>query len=223
MIARKSPVSTHPVERSHLADRLPVTISVPCQNDTFTFTDTSGAASPLSVSWTCSQPTGTASLGSCSYSAGSGWSCPLTIAASGNNQVDWPWSASSSGVSGINISPPNGSLPPGQSTTATATIPDMVCPASATITVSGGASNIPLNWSCPAPTLQVDNQYTHLPRRFAKWLDMHGYYIAGFGLPGAASVVYVGIEQFTRSEFQPSRRNIVSRPTNADKYLYSGE
>src|SRR5712692_436219 len=82
----------------------PVTISsIPCQNDSFTFTDSAGAASPISASWTCvvQQARGTASLGSWSYTAGSGWSCPVTIAASGNNKVDWPWNASSSGVSGI--------------------------------------------------------------------------------------------------------------------------
>ncbi len=131
--------------------------SIPCQNDSFTFTDSAGVASPISALWTCviQPPRGTASLGSCSYTAGSGWSCPVTIAASGNNQVSWPWNSSSSGVSGISITPSSGSLSPGQSTTATVTIPDMLCPASATITITGPADTIPLNWSCAAPTLMV--------------------------------------------------------------------
>jgi len=129
--------------------------SIPCASNSFTFTDQNNKTATVNWSCTVQQPTGTASLGSCSYSAGSGWSCPIAIAASASNQVPWPWTASSSGVNGIGINPSSGSLPPGQSITATVTIPDMLCPASATITISGGASNIPLNWSCSAPALGV--------------------------------------------------------------------
>jgi hypothetical protein len=137
-----------------------------CQSGTFTFTAT-GTASPqaLTVAWTCTTPpptptptptpTGTASLGSCSYTAGTGWSCPLNLAASSNNSTAWAWSAAGSGISGITVTPPNGSLPPGQTTMATVAIPDGICPASATITVSNPGPNIPLSWSCTAPTLTV--------------------------------------------------------------------
>ena len=55
-------------------------------------------------------PGGSASLGTCSYAAGTGWSCPLSLNADANNQVDWSWSATASGVNGISINPSNGSL-----------------------------------------------------------------------------------------------------------------
>ncbi len=128
-----------------------------CSKGTFTF-KASGAATPssLTVSWSCipPPPKGTASLGACSYTVDSGWSCPLTVSADPSNQTNWTWTASSSGVSGISITPSSGSLQPGQSATPTPTvsIPDMVCPASATITVSDPANSIALKWSC-APTL----------------------------------------------------------------------
>ncbi len=101
-------------------------------------------------------PKGTASLGTCSYTAGTGWSCPLTLNADVNNQVDWSWSASGSGVNGISINPSNGSLSAGQSTTAAVSIPDTVCPASATITVSGLSADITLPWSCSAPAWSIN-------------------------------------------------------------------
>jgi hypothetical protein len=134
----------------------PVSVSgLACQNGTITFTG-SGGAKPLTVKWNCTPPTpkGTASLGICSYTVDSGWSCPLTVSADPRNQTNWAWTASSSGVSGISITPSSGLLQPGQSATPTPTvsIPDMVCPASATITVSDPANSIALKWSC-APTL----------------------------------------------------------------------
>jgi len=103
-------------------------------------------------------PQGTASLGTCSYASGTGWSCPLTLNADANNQTAWSWSASGSGVNGISIKPSNGSLSAGQSTTAAVSIPDTVCPASATITVSGLSADITLPWSCSAPAWSIDQK-----------------------------------------------------------------
>ncbi len=103
-----------------------------------------------------SPPGGSASLGTCSYAAGIGWSCPLSLKANANNQVDWSWSATASGVNGIIINPSNGQLSAAQSTTATVSIPDTVCPASATITVSGLPKDITLPWSCSAPNWTSD-------------------------------------------------------------------
>ena len=120
------------------------------------------ANSPQTVSITITitapppPPQGSASLGTCSYAARTGWSCPLTLNAGANNQVDWSWSATASGVNGISINPSNGSLSSGQSTTATVSIPDTVCPASATITVSGLPKDITLPWSCSAPNWTSD-------------------------------------------------------------------
>ena len=129
--------------------------SIPCASNSFTFADQNNNTATVNWSCTVQQPTGTASLGSCSYSAGSGWNCPLTVTANASNQVAWSWNATSSGVSGMNIKPSSGSLSPGLSATASVTIPDMLCPASATITVSSAASSIPLSWSCSAPSLGV--------------------------------------------------------------------
>lgn len=105
-----------------------------------------------------SPPKGTASLGTCSYKAGTGWSCPLTLNADANNQTAWSWSASGRGVNGITINPSNGSLSAGQSTTAAVSIPDTICPASATITVSGLSADITLPWSCSAPAWSIDQK-----------------------------------------------------------------
>ncbi len=129
--------------------------SIPCASTSFTFTDQNNHTATVNWSCTVQQPTGTASLGSCSYTAGSGWNCPITITATASNQVSWSWNATSSGVSGISINPSSGSLSPGQAAIATATIPDMLCPASTTITISSTASTIPLSWSCSAPSLGV--------------------------------------------------------------------
>jgi Viral BACON domain len=122
------------------------------------------ANSPQTVSITItitappSPPQGRASLGTCSYAARTGWSCPLTLSAGANNQVDWSWSATSSGINGISINPSTGSLPAGRSTTATVLIPDTVCPARATITVSGLPKDITLPWSCSAPAWSIDQK-----------------------------------------------------------------
>ena len=129
--------------------------SIPCAGNSFTFTDQNNNTATINWSCTVQQPVGTASLGSCSYTAGLGWNCPVTITANASNQVAWSWTATSSGVSGISINPSSGTLPPGQAATATVTIPDMLCPASATITISSAASTIPLSWICSAPSLGV--------------------------------------------------------------------
>jgi Viral BACON domain/Flagellar-associated PapD-like len=129
--------------------------SIPCASNSFTFVDQNNTTATVKWSCTVQQPVGTASLGSCSYTAVSGWNCPVTITANASNQVAWSWNATSSGVSGMSINPASGSLSPGQSATATVTIPDMLCPASATITISSAASAIPLSWSCSAPSLGV--------------------------------------------------------------------
>lgn len=137
-----------------------------CQNGTFTFT-AAGAASPqtLGVAWTCTPPTptGSASLGTCSYAAGTGWNCPLTITADTTNQAAFPWGTSSNGVSGITFTPSNGSLPPGQSATTTVAIPDGVCPASALLLVTTPGKGLPVSWSCAAPTLVVTVNTTTCP------------------------------------------------------------
>jgi len=129
------PVSGNPVANSPQAVTITITITAPPP-----------------------PPQGTASLGTCSYAAGTGWNCPLTLNASANNQTAWSWSASGSGLNSITINPSNGSLSAGQSTTAAVSIPDTVCPASATITVTGLSANITLPWSCSAPAWSIDRK-----------------------------------------------------------------
>ncbi len=133
VINATDPASGNPVANSSQTVSITITITAPPQ-----------------------PPRGSASLGTCSYAARTGWSCPLTLNADANNQVDWSWSATASGVNGISINPANGSLSAGQSTTAAVSIPDTVCPASATITVSGLPKDITLPWSCSAPNWTSD-------------------------------------------------------------------
>lgn len=89
----------------------------------------------------------------CTYSATAGWACSVTLSAFGNGQPSLNWSASSSGVSGVSFSPPNGTLTPGQTAQVTIAIPNTICPASATFTFSGPANQVLAPWSCAALTL----------------------------------------------------------------------
>ncbi|HEY0753623.1 MAG TPA: hypothetical protein VGD98_06645 [Ktedonobacteraceae bacterium] len=94
------------------------------------------------------------STGACQYVAGTGWSCPISLSIQGG-QGKVHWSASSTGISGVTFAPSSGILASGQTQTITATVPDMVCPASASFLISGWANPLHIAWSCIAPTLAI--------------------------------------------------------------------
>ena len=137
--------------------RMPVSIfisSSACQDGSFSF---SGPANTVSANWHCtSKPTFTASLDSCPYSTGRGWSCVATLISNSKNLSNLNWSATSSGMSGITLSSQSGTLSPGQTAKVNISILDTNCPANATFTFTGPANTVPLMWSCSAPVLTAD-------------------------------------------------------------------
>jgi hypothetical protein len=137
----------------------PVTVSIAipatdCQNSTFIFKFTGGVNS-ISTSWRCGF-VGEPTLGTCSYNVGHGWTCPATLSSNVSNGSNMYWSTSSTGVKGINFGPPNGILLAGKTAQMTISIPDTICPTSATLTFYVGGvlfTNFP--WNCSTPTLSV--------------------------------------------------------------------
>jgi hypothetical protein len=91
----------------------------------------------------------------CAYDANQGWTCKTTLSTSGNAQGKIKWSASSTGITGITITPSSGTLLPDQAIPVTIAIPNMICPASANFTFAfkGGPDPVNLKWSCAVPSL----------------------------------------------------------------------
>lgn len=134
-----------------------VSITIPandCQNSTFTFNFTGGVNSSAK-SWNCIPGGGGVNGCSFSYTAGQGWTCAATVFSNADNLSNVPWSTNSTGVSGITFTPQNGVLPPNQTAQVTISIPDTICPTSASLNFSIGKSNGSFPWSCPTPNLTV--------------------------------------------------------------------
>lgn len=135
--------------------------SIPCRNDTFDFSG-SGGASLLTVSWSCTPtPTPTppklsvspSSLNAnrdCSFSGV--WTCSEKLSV---DQGSLNWSASSAGISGITFSPSNGTLTPGQTVQVTVSVPNVTCPANATLTFAGQATSVSAPWTCTLTPTQI--------------------------------------------------------------------
>ena len=116
----------------------------------------------VGIPWSCSAPTLAINQtsfhipdGNCAYSAGQGWTC-TTMLANQDTQQSLNWSATASGVNGITVTPPGGTLSPGQSASVSIFVPDTTCPANATITFSGPANSVNVTWNCPTPSLGID-------------------------------------------------------------------
>jgi len=60
------------------------------------------------------------------------------------------WSATSSGISGITLSPSSGTLPAGGSTTVHIAVPNTPCPANATLSFTGPNNTVSVPWKCVA-------------------------------------------------------------------------
>ena len=134
------------------------TITIPnneCTGGTFTFTF---QGNTIAAPWNCSMGRKLeTALNTCSYATNTGWNCTATVISPGTNNVNLDWSVSSSGISGVSLSPSSGTLAPGQSAQVAIVIPDAVCPVSTTLTFTGPDNNVALPWSCAAPTLTVSS------------------------------------------------------------------
>lgn len=141
---------------------------IPCQNDTFTFSNSSGAP-PLAVPWSCSvtlppspsptpPPTWSVnpnSLGPSNCSGNTTWTCTVFLTEDPTSQVGISWS-SSSDQGQVGFNPSNAQLAPGQ--TMPVIISNIPCNhASFTFTGSAGANPVMATWNCtlPPPTLTV--------------------------------------------------------------------
>jgi len=133
--------------------------SCPANQFTGTLTFT-GPGNTVNVPWNCTQPVLVASPTSltgnnCSYAADIGWTC--TVKVSQQSQGFLNWSAKSSGIKGITFKPGTGAFAlPGASTQVIITIPDAVCPASATLTFIGTANTVNVSWTCAPPTITAN-------------------------------------------------------------------
>jgi len=144
-----------------------VTISVQsttCPNNaTFTFTGPSNSAK---ATWRCPTPSPQSMLAvnpasfnantDCTYNANQGWTCKESLINNQGSQggTSLNWSASSSGISGVNFAPPTGTLPSGQEAQVTITVPNTTCPASATFSFTGPVNTVTVSWSCTAHVMR---------------------------------------------------------------------
>jgi hypothetical protein len=142
-----------------------VTISIPlvaCSASvTLTFT-IAGVTVP--ATWSCATPTLTADKTSfngnkdCSFN--NGWTCKLNLGTNSGDQGLLNWSATSSGINGITISPASGTVAGGRSTPVSFTVPFVDCSSGsgATLTFTAqGASPVIVNWSCTSVSLQASD------------------------------------------------------------------
>ncbi len=136
--------------------------NIPCQNDTFTFTDNAGLASPLTVNWSC-QPTPTPDptpVPSPTFNVSStnldpstcpwhseAFLCTVTLTEDASAQGNLTWTASSTGSA--NITPLNGTLTPGQSMQVSI----FAGCDTETITFVGPGNTVSATWSCPTVTV----------------------------------------------------------------------
>lgn len=113
-------------------------------------TPTSTSSNPPSLTVT---PTSLNSNTDCSYTGGEGWLCQVALENPSLTQGDLNWSASASGISGIQFYPSNsGAILPGEASQVYVLVPDTSCPASATLSFVGPANSVNVPWNCPAPT-----------------------------------------------------------------------
>ncbi len=130
----------------------------------------------------------------CAYHGSQGWTCQAAISTSPQALGNLAWSASSSGLSGITITPTSGSLVPGQTQQVTMAIPNTVCPASAafTFTFKGGEDPVAMPWNCAVPKISWAAVSCPLSG---------GYYVCPFTLVAAANSE--GLVKWTASGNSP--------------------
>src|SRR5712692_1926286 len=74
--------------------------------------------------------------------------CMVTVSNKSPNR-SLTWFATSSGISGVTITPAGGMLPPKEQVSVTITMPSTItCPANDTITLNGPMNSVNVSWSC---------------------------------------------------------------------------
>lgn len=141
---------------------IPVTVTVPnttCPaSANFNF---ASAANTVSVVWSCTPPpTPNAILTASPIGLSNCYTCTVYISPAAGSQSTLKWSSTSSGINGITINPPSGTVAAGRSQAVTVTVPNTNCPSnanSATLTFSGqGAGNSnSVSWTCTSPSQQA--------------------------------------------------------------------
>ena len=84
----------------------------------------------------------------CSYRTGAGWTCEVTLSRGDRPHRNLSWSTRSSGIPGVTFRPAHGILPAGASVLVRISVPNTVCPASATFTFKGSRNAVSVPWSC---------------------------------------------------------------------------
>ncbi len=88
----------------------------------------------------------------CSSNTSAGWTCTATLSRGDTLKKNLSWSASSSGIAGITFSPATGILPAGGTAAVSISVPNIACPASATLVFKGPGNTVDVPWSCAAPS-----------------------------------------------------------------------
>ena len=77
------------------------------------------------------------------------WLCSVLLT-NNSKTLSLNWSASTSGINGINLKPSRGTLPPGRSISVQITVPISDCPTKGILTFTGPANTANVEWYCIA-------------------------------------------------------------------------
>lgn len=75
------------------------------------------------------------------------WMCFVSLTNT-STKLSLSWSATSSGLNGVNFKPTSSTLPPGQTIQVEITVPQNNCPAKGTLIFTGPGNTVNLAWSC---------------------------------------------------------------------------
>lgn len=104
----------------------------------------------VTVPWKCGPPTITVSPTNLNGNGACGFQCTFSVSEDASSEGGVQWSAASTGILVVTVSPSSGSLvsPSAGSDTVTVTIPNTGCPNSATINVVGPGNTVTVFWGC---------------------------------------------------------------------------
>ena len=75
------------------------------------------------------------------------WVCYVSLTNTSTN-LSLGWSATSSGINGVNFNPSRGTLSPGQTISVQITVPISDCPTKGTLTFTGPGNAVNVEWYC---------------------------------------------------------------------------